>query len=113
MFANSEVEVAAPVIAAAGRLKVSGKFETQMGLRGRSQIRGTTEQPRYFCSNSVEYFARGVPCGRAFGIRWKHWQSSLPFIGQVTGLHAIDLIGEIGVLPVVGGEEFAPTSMRC
>ena len=105
MLADAEVHVAA-----AGRagFQIAGAFECEMRLGGRREIGRAADQPRMMRGNGVEHLAGGVARGKALRVGGENRKSRVPAIGKLAPLHALDLVGKIGVLCSVGCEQRAP-----
>ena len=83
-------------------LEIARPFEGQPRLGGRGQVGRAADQPGNVLRERVEHLARRIARGQALGIRRKRGHVRVPAFGQLAVLHAVELIGQLGVLgPVV------------
>src|ERR1700716_259456 len=108
MLADAEVQV--PAARSAG-LDVPGPLERQGGLVGRAEIRRPADQPWAVLRKHIEHFARGVPSGDPFGVGGKDEKPCIPFGRQLTPLHQVDLVRELGIFRPVSREQLGPAGM--
>src|SRR5262245_31060305 len=109
MFSNAEMKVA--TFGCLG-FEVAGALEFEERLGGRPKVRRAAQEPGDVLGEHVQDLAGGVAPGDAFGVRREARQVAVPRRGQLTPLHLVDLGGELGELPLVGGELPLPLLAR-
>src|ERR1700689_1104574 len=98
MLAHAEVQ-----IAAAWRVSflVAGALECEPRLGGRGEIGSATDQPGVMEGNGVEDLAGRVARGKTFRVSGESRKFCVPVRRKVAPLHALDLVGKIGILSSV------------
>src|SRR5260370_19962083 len=106
MFANSEVEIAAVVVAG---FEIPRAFESKPRLGGGVEIGGSAHQPRNILGQHVKDFGRRISGGQAFGIRREGGQTLVPAIGKLAALHALTMVRHICVVLFIGATRDFPS----
>ncbi len=105
VLAHPEVQVASgPALG----LEAARALERQVRLRRRGKVGGTAYDPRDRLRNGVQHLARRVAAGVALGVGRERRQRVLPADRQVATLDAVELVGELGMLRAVSGEQLVP-----
>ncbi len=94
VLAHAKVQVApAGVI----RLQVARTLETQVRLGRGRQIGGAADQPGIALRDRIQHLGRAVPAGNTLLVGREARQTGVPAIGQLTALHALEPVRELGM----------------
>src|SRR6516225_10840523 len=94
MFANAEMKISGAIFVG---LKITGAFESKPRFCRRREIGGAAEKPRQTGRDRIQDSSRGVSTGDSVRIGSEDRNVLVPVLGKVAPLHALALVGELGV----------------
>src|SRR5450755_3307830 len=106
MLANPEMQVAP---AGSISFQIAGPLEGETCLGGWREVGCAADEPGVMRGDGIEHLAGGVAAGEPLRVGREDGQVRVPALGKFAPLHAVELIGEVGMLAPVGFEQRSPS----
>src|SRR5262249_20087993 len=81
---------------------------SEEGLVRRTEVGGSTKEPRNVLRKHVQRFSRSIATSNTLCVGWKHGEIAVPSRRKVTLLHQLDFNGEVGILSTIRVKKFGP-----
>src|SRR5581483_7114151 len=98
VLANAKVKIAAVVVVS---LEIACSLKCEASFRRRKQIRRPADKPWHILRQHVQYLAGRFAGSEALGIGRKGGKVFVTAVRELATLHALPLVGHVGILPLV------------
>src|SRR5262249_20362668 len=109
MLADAEVKIPAAVTAG---LEISRPIEGKTRLGGRREIGSAADQPGHIRSQRIQPVGGRPAAGQALGISRKDGEILVPAVRKLAALHAVQMIGELGMIFGVAVKHLLPCDAK-